>query len=127
MDTQNEFEANDFILCTKCNYLLLVPINGKKIICAKCENVIDFINISDNHKYLSYKCAFKYLAKKIYKDKAEKGYVYNREIVTQQAQETAQPVVLPESAKQNQKGQLTTEEAANILLHVRTLRLNKCL
>ena len=87
MEKQNEFEANDFILCNKCDDLLMVPSNTKQIICSKCENVMDFINISENNKFLSSKRAFKSLSKRIYKERAEKGYVYDsKQVAAQQAQ-----------------------------------------
>lgn len=91
MDTQTEFEANDFILCTKCDNLLMVPANTKQVICSECENVMDFVNISEIHKFLSYKRAFKNLSRRIYKERADKNYIYNsKQVAAQAAQQAAQ-------------------------------------
>ena len=80
MNTQTVFEADDFILCTKCNLLLMIPANTKQVICSECENVMDFVNICEIHKFLSYKRAFKHLSQRIYKERTEKNYVYNSKL-----------------------------------------------
>jgi len=82
------FEANDFILCTKCNNLLMIPGDARRITCSTCETTMDFTDISEAHKTLSYKKTCQILSNKIYKERSENGHIYTeQEVVTQRAQE----------------------------------------
>ena len=113
MDTQTGFEADDFILCTKCNNLLMIPANTKQVICSECENVMDYINISENHKFLSYKRAFKNLSARIYKERAEKNYIYNsKQVAAQQAAQQAAQISQHQAAYEQQQAAAAAQHAA---------------
>ena len=113
MDTQTGFEADDFILCTKCNNLLMIPANTKQVICSECENVMDYINISENHKFLSYKKAFKNLSARIYKERAEKNYIYNsKQVAAQQAAQQAAQISQHQAAYEQQQAAAAAQHAA---------------
>ena len=113
MDTQTGFEADDFILCTKCNNLLMIPVNTKQVICSECENIMDFINISENHKFLSYKRAFKNLSARIYKERAEKNYIYNsKQVAAQQAAQQAAQISQHQAAYEQQQAAAAAQHAA---------------
>jgi len=113
MDTQTGFEADDFILCTKCNNLLMIPANTKQVICSECENIMDYINISENHKFLSYKKAFKNLSARIYKERAEKNYIYNsKQVAAQQAAQQAAQISQHQAAYEQQQAAAAAQHAA---------------
>ena len=113
MDTQTGFEADDFILCTKCNNLLMIPANTKQVICSECENIMDYINISENHKFLSYKKAFKNLSARIYKERAEKNYIYNsKQVAAQQAAQQAAQISQHQAAYEQQQAAAAAQHYA---------------